>query len=242
MTDTAATESGTAPYPDKWPRPSATPTVEAYHTAIRRLVADRFAASGTTWEDAVHDPALELTREDFEAIEADLLATGYRFEMSAVVSLQEEPEKYKPVEAPADSGADETDEEGRPIVGAGDNVFRAKADVTGTARFVSTVEKVMEMLTEGVPNGAIAIIDDSGGTLTAPILGDFAGVVCMGGTIRSHLGILTREYGVPCLMAAQLDGLRDGDEVTVEYSKPAADAYADAQTAAAQRARIIKLS
>jgi hypothetical protein len=43
-------------------------------------------------------------------------------------------------------------------------------------------------------------------------------------------------------MAAQLDGLREGDRVTIEYSKPAADAYADADTAAAQRARIIKTS
>ena len=47
--------------------------------------------------------------EDFERVEAELLATGYRFEMSAVVSLQEEPEKYKPVEGPAESGANETD-------------------------------------------------------------------------------------------------------------------------------------
>ena len=84
------------------------------------------------------------------------------------------------------------------------------------------------MLTEGVPENTIAIIDDSGGTLTAPILGDFTAVVCLGGTVRSHLGILTREYNVPCLMNATLDGLADGDEVTVEYSKPAADAYADA--------------
>jgi phosphohistidine swiveling domain-containing protein len=190
----------------------------------------------------VHDPEFELTREDFEKVEADLLATGYRFEMSAVVSLQEEPEKYKPVEGHAESGAHETDEEGRPIVGSGDNVFRAKADVSGTARFISKVETVMDMLTAGVPEDTIAIIDDSGGTLTAPVLGEFAGVVCMGGTIRSHLGILTREYGVPCLMAAQLDGLREGDKVTVEYSKAAADAYADADTAAAQRARIIKTS
>jgi hypothetical protein len=190
----------------------------------------------------VHDPAFELTREDFEKVEADLLATGYRFEMSAVVSLQEEPGKYKPVEAPAESGANETDDQGRPILGSGHNVFRAEEDVSGTARFISKVETVMEMLTDGVPDDTIAIIDDSGGTLTAPILGDFAGVVCMGGTTRSHLGILTREYGVPCLMAAQLDGLREGDKVTVEYSKAAADAYADADTAAARRARIIKTS
>jgi hypothetical protein len=241
-TDTTPFVPGTAPYPDKWPRASGTPIVEHYHTAIRRLVAERFGASGKPWEEIVHDPAFELTREDFEHVEAELLATGYRFEMSAVVSLKEEPGKYKPVEAPAASGANEADEQGRPILGRGDNVFRAKADVSGAARFVSKVETVMEMLTGGVPDHTIAIIDDSGGTLTAPILGDFAGVVCMGGTIRSHLGILTREYGVPCLMAAELDGLHEGDRVTVEYSKAAADAYADAETAVAQRARIIKTS
>ena len=242
MTDTATSEAGTRPYPDKWARESATPTVQAFHSAIRKIVAERFAESGKTWEECVHDPAFELTREDFEKVEAELLATGYRFEMSAVVSLKEDPDKYKPIEGPAATGEHATDEEGRPVLGTGDNVFKAKADVSGTARFVSNVETVMAMLTEGVPDGTIAIIDDSGGTLTAPILGDFTGVVCMGGTIRSHLGILTREYGVPCLMAATLDGLQEGDEVVVEYSKPAADAYANAETAAAQRARIIKTS
>ena len=242
MTDAVGVAPGAAPYPDKWPRESGTPIVERFHAAIRRLVAERLAASGKRWQEVVHDPAFELTRADFERIEADLLATGYRFEMSAVVSLKESPEKYKPATGPAESGSNLTDEQGRPVVGSGDNVFRAKADVSGTARFISTVETVMEMLTAGVPDGTIAVIDDSGGTLTAPIVGDFAGVVCMGGTTRSHLGILTREYGVPCLMAAELDGLREGDEVTIEYSKPAADAYADAAAAAAQRARIIKTS
>ena len=93
-----------------------------------------------------------------------------------------------------------------------------------------------------MPDGTIAVIDDSGGTLTAPILGQFTGVVCLGGTVRSHLGILTREYGVPCLMNVKLDGLSDGDAVTVEYSKKAADAYADQATAAASRARVLKQS
>jgi phosphohistidine swiveling domain-containing protein len=242
MTDTRVDAAApAAPFGDKWARASATPTVEAYHSAIRGLVAERLAASGNTWEEAVHDPALALTRADFEQVEADLLATGYRFEMSAVVSAQEEPDKYKPVQAPVASGVHATDEQGRPVVGMGDNVFRAAADVEGTARFVSTVEAVMEMLTGGVPPETIAIIDDSGGTLTAPVLGDFTAVICMGGTVRSHLGILTREHNVPCLMAAELDGLADGDRITVEYSRPAADAYADA-AAAAQRSRIIKIA
>jgi hypothetical protein len=239
MSDTAAPAQ---PVSDKWPRESATPTVEAYHTAIRALVADRLAASDMSWEEAVVDPALELTREDFENVEADLLATGYRFEVSATVSLKEEPEKYKPLAGIQDTGAHETDEHGRRIVGSGDNVFQAKAEVEGVARYVSDVEKVMEMLVGGVPPDTIAVIDDSGGTLTAPILGSFTAVICLGGTVRSHLGILTREYGVPCLMNAQLDGLADGDRIVVEYSKPAANAYADQATAAARRARIIKLS
>jgi hypothetical protein len=238
----AQSVQATAPYPDKWPRASETPIVEQYHRAVRQLVAERLAASGKSWEEVVHDPAYELSREDFAKIEADLLATGYRFEVSAVVSLEEEPEKYKPMLEATDSGEQELDDQGRRIVGNGDNVFRAKEDLIGMARFVPTVERVMEMLMEGVPERTIAVIDDSGGTLTAPILGDFCGVICMGGTIRSHLGILTREHGVPCLMAAQLDGLKDGDEIVVEYSRPAADAYATAEAAAAQRARIIKVS
>ena len=236
MTDSA---TATRPYPDKWARESATPTVEAYHSAVRKLVAERFAASGKSWEEAVQDPSFELTREDFEKVEADLLASGYRFEMSATVSLKEEPDKYKPLEGVQDSGQQETDEQGRKIVGSGDNVFRAKADVEGTAVFVSDVEKVMELLTEGVKPETVAVIDDSGGTLTAPILEGFKAVVCKGGSVRSHLGILTREYRIPCLMASEVRGLKDGDRVQVEYSVAAKIPYE--RDASQGRARVWRL-
>lgn len=232
------TETGAIP--DKWGGEAMMPTVEFFHSAVRKLVAERFASSGKTWEEAVVDPSLELTREDFARIEADLLATGYRFEASAQVSAVEEPDKYKPEDAIADTGQQPRDEQGRAVVGTGDNVFQAKSDVTGTARLVGTVDVVMDMLVNGVPEGTIAVIDDSGGTLTAPILENFTGVICMGGTIRSHLGILTREYNIPCLMAAELDGLHEGDQLLVEYSRPAADAYAERDESA--RARIIKLA
>ena len=95
----------------------------------------------------------------------------------------------------------------------------------------------MAMLTEGVPADTIAVIDDSGGTLTAPILGDFKGVVCMGGTIRSHLGILTREYGVPCLMAAKLDGAHRRRPRHRQYSSPADAADASASVSAPASSR-----
>ena len=235
-------QEGARPYPDKWSRESATPLVERYHSAVRALAAEKFASSGMSWEEAVAAGVLMPTREELEQIEADVLAEGYKFDVSATISLKEEPDKYKPLAGITDSGQQESDEQGRMIVGSGDNVFKAPADVTGIASYISDVDRVMEMLTGGVPENTVAIIDDSGGTLTAPILGRFTAVVCMGGTVRSHLGILTREYNVPCLMNADLDGLADGDEVTVEYSKRAADAYANAEAAAEHRARIIKIA
>ena len=54
--------------------------------------------------------------------------------------------------------------------------------------------------------------------MTAPILEQFAGVICAGGTVRSHLGILTREYGIPCLMNSRVKDIRNGDKVELEVS------------------------
>lgn len=230
----------TSSAPQKWAKEAMTPTVEAFHSHLRRIVAERWAASGKSWNDAVTDRDLDLRTEDFEAVEQALLDTGYRFEMSAQISLVEAPEKYRAPDGIADSGAAETDEDGHRIVGTGSNVFAVSGDVVGTARLVSTVDAVLQMLTEGVPPETVAVIDDSGGTLTAPILEHFAGVLCMGGTVRSHLGILTREYGVPCLMDVQLDGLHDGDRIKVQYSKAPVDVYTENDPST--RARIVVMN
>jgi phosphohistidine swiveling domain-containing protein len=226
------------PATGKWRKESMTHTVEFFHSRLRTLAAQALAAPGMTWDQVVADPP--LTAAGLGALDAELIGTGYRYEMSAQISLREAPEKYKLPAKIKDTGAGVRDEQGRTVAGTGANVFQAREDLVGTARMISTTETVMDMLINGVPEGTIAVIDDSGGTLTAPILENFAGVVCMGGTVRSHLGILTREYGVPCLMDVQLDGLRDGDRVQVEYTKPPADAYAEADPAA--RAHIWKLA
>src|SRR5689334_22551992 len=70
-------------YRDAWGKESQSPTVENFHGAIRKLVSERFAATGRSWEECVHDRSLQLSREDFERIEAELLASGHRFEASA---------------------------------------------------------------------------------------------------------------------------------------------------------------
>jgi hypothetical protein len=224
----------------KWGNEPQTVAVTFFHRRVGELVQERLAASGKRWEEAVWDPSLELTKADFEKIEQELLATGHRFDFSARISLDEAPEKYRAVGNGAAAGELERDEQGRAVVGSGDNVFKAD-DVVGTARVISTIETVMEMLTEGVPEETVAIIDDSGGTLTAPILEGFTAVVCKGGTIRSHLGILTREYRIPCLMAAELGGLDDGDRVQVEYSAEPVSPYTSDESANV-RARVWKLA
>lgn len=222
----------------KWGDQPQTASVAFFHGRVREIVQERLAASGRTWEQAVWDPSLVLTREDFEQVEAELLATGHRYEFSARISLDEAPEKYTATAVEQTVELD-YDDQGRALAGSGDNVFRVDQDIVGTARLVSTIETVMEMLTQGVPPETVAIIDDSGGTLTAPILEGFTAVVCKGGSIRSHLGILTREFQIPCLMNSEIAGLADGDRVQVEYTARAVSPYADEGNV---RARVWKLS
>ena len=99
-----ATTEGAKPYPDKWARESATPLVEKYHSAVRALAAEKFEGSGMSWEEAVEAGALLPTREELQQIEADVLAEGYKFDVSATISLKEEPDKYKPLAGISDSG------------------------------------------------------------------------------------------------------------------------------------------
>jgi hypothetical protein len=234
---------------DKYAVEAATPTVRGFHAAIRARMEERFSASGLTWAEFVTDPQYELSFDDLAAVEAEMLADGYRFDHSAQVSVTEEPGKYK-AGAEGASGKESAHPDqvdGPLVVGHGDNVFATEGDIEGVAREISTLERVMEMLTEGVPKDTIAIIDDCGGTMTAPIIADFKGILCLAGTVRTHLAILSREYGIPCLMATDLDGLREGDGVRIETTKVPRDITPEAMAAAAtasgeQRATVWRIA
>lgn len=218
---------------DKYYDGEGPPVVEAFHSALKDLVRQKWEASGLPWDQFVFGKSYELiTAKEIAAVDARLLATGYRYTGSAMISARERPEAYKPMAgadgsaakfsfehpeaktAPADAG-------GREQRGQGDNVVRYPHNTSGIARYFRSSEQVMRCLTEGVPKDTIAIIDDSGGTLTAPILEQFKGVICAGGTVRSHLGILTREYGIPCVMNSKISGIYDGDRVEIETTGPA---------------------
>jgi hypothetical protein len=216
MSDTAT------PLGVKWGTDEMTEVPRIYHSAVRALVARRVAELGGDWTSLVFDRQFDLfTEKDAEQIERDLLESGYRFQFSAEISLREQPDKYKRAEvAAADTAGLGETSDGRVVVALGDNVSQGTGNVSGKVTFVSSPERVIDLLTEGVPEGTVAVIDDSGGTLTAPILDGFRAVICLGGTVRSHLGILTREYGIPCLMNAAIGELAEGDEVEIEATAP----------------------
>lgn len=223
---------------DKYGQESASALVEAFHSAVKDLVRQRLAEGGGDWNAFVFDDAqTRLTAADFAAIDRRILELGHRYDWSAVVSVRERPQAYKPAPGLAGEAAEfsfehpdaptaPADAEGWAQRGVGDNVVPYDVNVSGIARYVRSIDRVLDYLTNGVPADTIAIIDDSGGTLTAPILEQFKGVLCAGGTTRSHLGILTREYGIPCFMNAKLSDIREGETVMLETTAKARSAEA----------------
>lgn len=203
--------------------------VEAFHSAMKDLVRNSLAESGVAWKDFVFNKEYDfVTKEAIARIDAAMVEAGYRYETSAVISYVERPDAYTPV-----GGSDTTEDtfsfdhpdaittntdNGRRQCGQGDNVVRYEENVVGTARYYRSITDVMAALKDGVPDKTIAIIDDSGGTLTAPIIEQFSAIVCAGGTVRSHLGILTREYGIPCVMNSKITNIVNGDKIEVGVS------------------------
>lgn len=225
---------------DKFGYQAASPTVEAFHGAIKDIVRQKLAKSGGDWDSFVFDKSYDLiTADDMRKVEKMLLDAGHRFDWSAAISPRERPDAYKPAAGVSDADmatfsfehpeakTAPADGHGRELRGIGDNVVQHPKNTVGIARYIRSPDQVLTYLNEGVPADTIAVIDDSGGTLTAPILEHFKGVICAGGSTRSHLGILTREYGVPCVMNAKISGIRTGDTVEIESAAPAktAEAY-----------------
>lgn len=104
------------------------------------------------------------------------------------------------------------------VVGRGTKVFDA-APVRGAWRRLDTPDDVLGLM-DTTAEGVVACVADAGATFLAPIFDELTAVVCLSGTPLSHIGIVSREYQVPCVMAAELDGTApaDGDAVEVDCS------------------------
>jgi phosphohistidine swiveling domain-containing protein len=100
------------------------------------------------------------------------------------------------------------------IVGKGLASF-GQGKVTGVVRHFTTPDDVLDVIGEDLKD-TIALVQSGGTTFLAPILGLLGGVLCLDGTLRSHLAIVSREYQLPTLLAVKLsEPLNTGDRVTL---------------------------
>lgn len=70
-------------------------------------------------------------------------------------------------------------------------------------------------------SGVVAVIRDAGATFLAPLYHELTAVVCTSGTPRSHIGIVTREFQLPCVVSAVFGSEgppADGTEVEIDCS------------------------
>jgi phosphohistidine swiveling domain-containing protein len=103
--------------------------------------------------------------------------------------------------------------------GRGTNLFVA-GTVKGTVRWFHTPADVLSIDPDALGD-TVAFVTKGGTTFLAPILPDVRALVCTAGSAESHLAILARDYGIPCVMAAELAvELADGDAIELDLSKP----------------------
>ena len=93
------------------------------------------------------------------------------------------------------------------IVGTGLTVFEDAAVIEGPVRWLDSPSAVIEFVNSG--SAADSIVLARGGTttfLTPALTSGVKGVLTLQGAPESHLGILSREYGIPCLMSVAFTG------------------------------------
>jgi signal transduction protein with GAF and PtsI domain len=103
-------------------------------------------------------------------------------------------------------------------IGSGTKVFDA-APVRGRFLAIESPDDVLALMDTGA-ECVVALVRDAGATFLAPIYHELTAVICTGGTPRSHIGIVSREFQVPCVMGASFPGGEPaaGTEVELDCS------------------------
>jgi phosphoenolpyruvate-protein kinase (PTS system EI component) len=88
------------------------------------------------------------------------------------------------------------------LVGTGINVFTSDVRAVGRIRFLDSPDEVLEFI-DG-PDVEETVVISRGGTTTfmsPALMAGVAGLITLQGAPESHLGILSREFGIPCVMS-----------------------------------------
>jgi hypothetical protein len=100
------------------------------------------------------------------------------------------------------------------VIAEGYNAFETNKTATGTVKYLKDPAAVMGLIKSGKLAEHILLVRGGTTTFLAPALTMGAiGVITMSGAPESHLGILSREFQIPCVMTAYLTGSASRYEV-----------------------------
>ncbi|WP_213575635.1 PEP-utilizing enzyme [Rhodococcus sp. USK13] len=89
-------------------------------------------------------------------------------------------------------------------IGAGVKAFTSASGAIGKIRFLDSPEEVLDFI--GDTDVESTVVISRGGTTTfmsPALMAGVAGLITLQGAPESHLGILSREFGIPCVMSTQ---------------------------------------
>ncbi len=122
------------------------------------------------------------------------------------------------------------------LIGTGIKAFTSASAAEGTIRFLDSPDEVLDFI-EG-PDVESTVVISRGGTTTfmsPALMAGVAGLITLQGAPESHLGILSREFGIACVMSTQFtDGIQtsrgetipaDGTRVRLDISGDAGEVF-----------------
>jgi len=91
------------------------------------------------------------------------------------------------------------------VLAEGYNTFNTDKKPSGVVKYLSDPQAVIQLIQSGKLKDHILLVRGGTTTFLAPALSMGAiGVITMSGAPESHLGILSREFQIPCVMTATL--------------------------------------
>lgn len=88
-------------------------------------------------------------------------------------------------------------------VGRGDVVSGDGCE--GEVRRANAVPEVLALTKHGNLADVILLCDSASATAVVPLLAKVRGIICRSGGTTSHLAIVSREFGLPAVMGADID-------------------------------------
>ena len=89
------------------------------------------------------------------------------------------------------------------VLAEGFNAFETKKTPTGTIKYLQDPKSVIALIQSGKLKEHVLLVQGGTTTFLTPALSMGAiGVITLSGAPESHLGILSREFQMPCIMTA----------------------------------------